>query len=52
LAETLKEEKETDAKLTELAQDINLEAAKGGQPEKGEPGKIQTKEKRKPSRAA
>ena len=52
LAETLNEEKQTDAKLTELAQDINLEAAKGGQAEKGEPGKIQAKEKRKPSRAA
>jgi ferritin-like metal-binding protein YciE len=52
LAETLNEEKQTDAKFTELAQDINLEAAKAGQAEKGEPGKIQTKEKRKPSRAA
>ena len=36
LEETLDEEKETDQKLTELAEEINLEAAEGGEEEAGE----------------
>lgn len=44
LEETLDEEKETDQKLTELAEEINLEAAEGGEEEAGD-------EETRPSRA-
>jgi ferritin-like metal-binding protein YciE len=46
LESTLKEEKETDQKLTELAEDINLQAA-----EKGEAEKPRTNRKSKAARA-
>jgi ferritin-like metal-binding protein YciE len=36
LAQTLKEEKETDAKLTELAENINVEALQAGQSEESD----------------
>jgi ferritin-like metal-binding protein YciE len=55
LEQTLKEEKETDEKLTELARDINLQAAGGEQEEAVDEemtGKMGAKGKRKPNRAA
>lgn len=52
LAEILQEEKETDEKLTELSQEINLQASEGGDTDKEAAGKIEPKGKRKPSRAA
>ena len=45
LEETLNEEKETDQKLTQLAEEINVEAAEGSGEEEGE------EEESRPSRA-
>jgi len=58
LDETLKEEKETDAKLTELAENINVEALQAGQseesdePEKGEKHERPTAKAKKKSASA
>jgi ferritin-like metal-binding protein YciE len=58
LEETLKEEKETDAKLTQLAENINVEALQAGQseesdePEKGEKHERPTAKAKKKSASA
>jgi ferritin-like metal-binding protein YciE len=49
LEQTLEEEKETDEKLTELAQEINVQANEGAEPEKSE---RDTKPKKKTSKRA
>jgi ferritin-like metal-binding protein YciE len=54
LNETLEEEKETDEKLTELAQQINSEANQAGEEERGEQPKAeqQKEDRKKPRRVA
>jgi ferritin-like metal-binding protein YciE len=51
LEETLNEEKETDAKLTQLAETINVEALQAGESDDDEPQKPAPKAKRKSASA-